>query len=144
VARRTVGGGGTLILDSDGLVKLSSGDDKARGFLAIARERGARVIVSAVTLAEVLRGGPRDAPVYRVLSRIVVHPVSPELGRLAGELLGSTGIAGHRCAIDAVVAATALTLPRPVVLVTSDPRDLTTLVEEPDRPKDERVVVVTV
>ena len=144
MARRTVGHGGTLILDSDGLVKLSSGDDRARGFLMSARERGARVIVSAITLAEVLRGGPCDAPVHHVLSRIAVHPVSPELGRLAGELLGSTGLAGHRCAIDAVVAATALTLPRPVVLLTSDPHDLSTLVDEPDRPKGERVAVVHV
>jgi predicted nucleic acid-binding protein len=132
------------VLDSVGLVKLSSGDDKARAFLASARERGARVIVSAITLTEVLRGGPRDAPVHRVLSRVVVQPVSPELGRLAGELLGASGLSGHRCAMDAVVAATALTLPRPVVLLTSDPDDLGTLVDEPDRPKDQRVAVVHV
>jgi hypothetical protein len=42
-----------------------------------------------MTLTEVLRGGPRDAAVHRVLFRITVVPVSPELGRHAGELLGS-------------------------------------------------------
>ncbi|MFC7763418.1 hypothetical protein ACFQY4_39235 [Catellatospora bangladeshensis] len=42
------------------------------------------------------------------------------------------------------MAATALALPRPVVLLTSDPDDLTRLVEEPERPKDQRVVVVHV
>jgi hypothetical protein len=33
---------------------------------------------------------------------------------------------------------------RPVVLLTSDPDDLTRLVEEPGRPKDQRVVVIHV
>jgi predicted nucleic acid-binding protein len=80
--------------------------------------------------------------VHHVLSRIVVVPVTPELGRAAGELLGATGMSGHRCAIDAMVAATALGLARPVVLLTSDPDDLTRLVDEPDRAKDQRVAVM--
>jgi hypothetical protein len=102
------------------------------------------VIVSAITLTEVLRGDPRDVPVHRVLSRITVQPVSAELARRAGELLGTTGLSGHRCAIDAVVAATVLDLPRPVILLTSDPDDLSRLVEEPGRPKDQRVAVIHV
>jgi predicted nucleic acid-binding protein len=142
VARRALAVGGSLLLDSDGLVKLASGDPKSRAFLESARERGARVVVSAITLTEVLRGGPRDAPVHRVLSRIIVQPVSAELGRRAGELLGTTGLSGHRCAIDAVVAAIAMELARPVVLLTSDPDDLNRLVEEPDLPKDQRIAVV--
>jgi predicted nucleic acid-binding protein len=132
------------VLDSDGLIKLAAGDNRARAFLTTARERDASVVVSAITLTEVLRGGPRDAPVHRVLSRIVVLPVSLEIGRQAGELLGATGLAGHRCAIDAVVAAMALELPRPVVLLTSDPDHLATLVEEPGRPKGQRITVVHV
>lgn len=144
MARRSIGTGGALVLDGEGLVKLARGDQKARAFLETACERGARVVISAVTLTEVLRGGPRDAPVHRVLSRITVQPVSAELGRRAGELLGTTGLSGHRCAIDAVVAATALELARPVVLLTSDPDDLSKLVEEPGRPKDQRIAVVHV
>ncbi|GAA3851370.1 hypothetical protein GCM10022243_16400 [Saccharothrix violaceirubra] len=134
--------GGTLVLDSEGLVKIAAGDSRARAYLETARTRGARVVVSAVTLAEVLRGGHRDTAVHRVLSRIVVTPVTPELGRAAGELLGSTGLSGHRCAIDAMVAATALRQGRPVVLLTSDPDDWERLVEEPERAKEQRVVVV--
>lgn len=144
MARRPVGVGGALVLDSEGLVKLPAGDQRARAFAETARERGARVIVSAVTLTEVLRGGPRDAAVHQVLSRIVVQPVSPELARRAGELLGVTGLSGHRYAIDALVAATALELPRPVVLLTSDPDDLTRLTEEPERPKEQRIAVVPI
>jgi predicted nucleic acid-binding protein len=79
-----------------------------------------------------------------VISRITVVPVSAEMARKAGELLGKTGLSGHRCAIDAVVAATALELERPVVLLTSDPDDLARLVEEPERPNTERITVVHV
>jgi predicted nucleic acid-binding protein len=126
------------------LVKLSAGDRRARAYLEAAHERGARVVVSAITLTEVLRGGPRDTQIHRVLARITVQPVSADLGRRAGELLGAAGLSGHRCAIDAVVAATALELARPVVVLTSDPDDLSRLVEEPERPKAERVAVVHV
>jgi predicted nucleic acid-binding protein len=108
----------------------------------VALARHAEVVVSAVTLAEVLRGGSRDAAVHRVLARSTVVPVSRDLGRRAGELLGSVGLSGHRQAIDAVVAATALSLPRPVVLLTSDPDDMSRLVEEPERLKHERIAVV--
>jgi hypothetical protein len=82
--------------------------------------------------------------VHQVLSRVTTLPVTPELARRAGELLGATGLAGHRCAIDSVVAVTAMSMTRPVVLLTSDPDDLSRLVEEPDRPKGQRVVVIHV
>jgi predicted nucleic acid-binding protein len=135
---------GTLALDSEGLSKLAAGDARARGYLQTAISRRARVTVSAITLAEVLRGGARDTKVHRVLSRISVLPVTPEIARHAGELLGETGLSGHRCAIDAVVAATALGLERPVLLLSSDPGDMGTLVEEPGRPRAERITVIPV
>lgn len=144
MARRVTGAGGALLLDSEGLVRFSTGDMRTRALLATAHERRARVVVSAITLTEVLRGGPRDAPVHRVLSRLTVLPVTPELARQAGEILGTTGMSGHRCAIDAVVAATALELTPPVVLLTSDPDDLSKLVDAPERSKQHRVTVIHV
>ena len=144
MAGRRIAVGGALVLDSEGLSKLAAGDARAHAYLDSARARRARVASSAITLTEVLRGGPRDAAVYRVLSRITVVPVTAQIARRAGELLGATGLSGHRCAIDAVVAATALGLERPVVLLTSDPDEMNQLVEEPDRPKAERIVVVHV
>jgi predicted nucleic acid-binding protein len=93
--------------------------------LLLARHRDARVVVSAVTLAEVLRGTPRDAATYRVLTRIAELPVTSEVGRAAGALLGSTGLSG--ATVDAVVAATALRQTGPVLLVTSDPSDMAAL-----------------
>ncbi|MEV0049045.1 PIN domain-containing protein [Saccharopolyspora shandongensis] len=144
MAGRRVAAGGALVLDSEGLSKLATGDGRARAYLETARLRRSKVVVSAIALTEVLRGCARDALVHRVLSRISVVPVTPGLARVAGELLGKTGLSGHRCSIDAVVAATALELARPVVLLTSDPDDLSKLVEESARPKAERVVVVHV
>jgi len=47
-----------------------------------------------------------------------------------------------RVAIDAVVAATALEQERPVVLLTSDPDDLSRLVEVPERPKAQPIAVI--
>lgn len=144
MAGRRVAAGGTLVLDSEGVSKLAAGDPRVRAYLETARTRRARVAVSAITLTEVLRGGARDAAVHRVISRVTVVPVSAEIAREAGELLGKTGLSGHRCAIDSIVAATALGLERPVVLLTSDPDDLARLVEEPERPKTERVTVIHV
>jgi len=144
VAGQRVAVGGTLVLDSEGLSKLAMGDARARAYLDSARTRRAKVAVSAITLTGTLRGGPCDAAVHRVLSRITVVPVTAQIARQAGELLGATGLSGHRCAIDAVVAATALGLERPLVLLTSDLNDMNKLVEEPERPKAERIVVVRV
>jgi predicted nucleic acid-binding protein len=144
VARQRVVDGGTLVLDSEGLAKLAAGDAHAHAYLQSARARRARVAVSAITLTEVVRGGARDAPVHRVLSRVTVLPVTAQIARHAGELLGATGLSGHRCAIDAVVAATALMLERPIVLLTSDPDDMNTLAGEPGRPKPQRITVVRV
>ncbi|MCW2935592.1 MAG: hypothetical protein JWM19_6554 [Actinomycetia bacterium] len=144
MAGQRIAVGGTLVLDSEGLSKLAAGDGRARAYLEGALARRAQVAVSAITLTETLRGGSRDATVHRVLSRITVVPVTAQVARRAGELLGATGLSGHRCAIDAVVAAIALGLERPIVLLTSDPDDLNRLVEEPDRPKAERIVVVHV
>jgi hypothetical protein len=65
-------------------------------------------VTAASTLAEIRRGGPTDAALHRVLNRITFVPVGKDHGRPAGELLGRTGLAGHRCALDALLAAVAL------------------------------------
>jgi predicted nucleic acid-binding protein len=135
---------GTLVLDTDGLVKLAAGDPRARAYLAEARTRRARVTTSAVTLTEVLRGGPRNAAVHRVLGRIAVIPVSAELARRAGDLLVSAGMSSRNHAVDAIVATTALALERPVVLLTSDPEGMARLTNEPGLPQAERITVVGV
>lgn len=138
------GVGGALVLDAEGIVKLASGDLRTRQRFEAAKERRGEVVTAACTLAEVLRGSPRDAALHRVLHRITVVPIDKGHGRAAGELLGRTGLAGHRCALDALLAAVALCQPRPVLLLTSDPADLAKLTEEPGRPRSERIAVIRV
>jgi predicted nucleic acid-binding protein len=104
----------------------------------------AEVVTSAPTLAEVLRGGPRDAPVHRILSRVTVVPIGAEQGRAAGELLGRTGLSGHRCALDALLAVVALAQPRPVIVLTSDTDDMRRLTEEAGLGKAERVEIALI
>lgn len=135
---------GSLVLDAEGLVKLASGDPRATLPFEAARRRGGSVVIAASTLAEVLRGGPRDAPIHRVLDQISVVPIDGRRARTAGELLGRTRLSGHRHALDALLAVVALEQPRPVVLLASDLDDLARLTEEPGRPRGERVAVVRV
>ena len=118
-----------VVLDSDGLSAAAAGSARVRAELILAERLGASVHVSAVTLAETLRGGPRDARVHSLLKSVVQRPVPPELGRAAGELLGRTGRADT---LDAIVAATASGLGQRVRILTSDPRDLRALTAEMD------------
>jgi predicted nucleic acid-binding protein len=133
-----------LVLDSEGPSKLAVGDPRARGYLEAARARRARALVSAITLTEVLRGGSRDVRVHQVLTHATTLAVTPELARRAGERLGATGLSGHRCAVDSLVAVTALEMACPVVLPTSDPDDLNGSLKGRAQPKDQRVVVTHV
>ncbi len=140
--RRRVGG--TLVLDAEGLVELATGNALAVSLARDTYQAGAEIVTSASTLAEVLRGGPKDAPVHRILSNVTVVPIGQQQGRAAGELLGLTGLSGHRCALDALLAVVALAQPRPVVVLTSDTDDLRRLTEEPGRRKAERIEVARI
>jgi predicted nucleic acid-binding protein len=135
---------GSLVLDAEGLVKLATGDPKATYPFEAARRLRGNVVMAATTLTEVLRGGWRDAPVHRILQHVTVVPVDVERARAAGELLGRTGLDGHRCARDALVAVVALAQPSPVIVLTSDVDDMAKLTEDPARRRKERVTVVRV
>ena len=135
---------GALVLDAQGLVKLAAGDPAVRALVQTAHQRYNNVVTAASTLAEVLRGGASDARMHRVLQRVTVASIDKAVGRKAGELLGATGLSGHRCAVDAMLAAVALVQRRPAVLLTSDPDDMARLTEEPNRSKRERIAVIKV
>jgi predicted nucleic acid-binding protein len=142
--RRRPGVGGTLVLDAEGIVKLASGHPLVLSLAQDTYKARAEIVTSAPTLAEVLRGGPRDAPVHRVLGRVTVVPIGEEQGRAAGELLGRTGLSGHSHALDALLAVVALAQPRPVVLLTSDTEDMRRLTEEPGTRRGERIEVARI
>ncbi|WP_322753695.1 hypothetical protein [Frankia sp. Cas3] len=93
-------------------------------------------MTTSIILTEVLRGHRRDAQVHKLLGGLRVDSVTPEIGRLAGELLGSLDMNNT---VDAVVAMTALRAEPPVLVLTSDICDFERLLGE--RP-DIRVVQV--
>jgi predicted nucleic acid-binding protein len=90
-----------------------------------ALELGVDIRIPVVVLAEILRGGPRDAPIFRVRKAVDVVAADEQIGRLAGTLLGRTGGANT---VDALVAAEALTARADVL--TGDPHDLRLLLAE--------------
>jgi predicted nucleic acid-binding protein len=135
---------GALVLDAQGLVKLATGDPAVLALVRTAHQRYDHVVTAASPLAEVLRGGGADARIHRVLQRVTVAAIDRETGRRAGELLGATGLSGHRCTVDAMLAVVALAQPRPALLLTSDPDDLARLTEEPGRSKAERIAVIKI
>ncbi|MGA5408011.1 PIN domain-containing protein [Streptomyces lavendulocolor] len=119
--------GGTLVLDSEGLARAVQRDRTITGWLALARADDLRVITSAATLVEVVHPRINRPALEWTLSRLVVEPVTEPIARHAAGLLADAGLHGHKYAIDAMLAATALAAPGPVTILTSDPEDLTAL-----------------
>jgi predicted nucleic acid-binding protein len=144
VAKLRGGVVGALVLDAEGLAKLASGDLRARARFEGAKRYRGRIVTAASTLTEVIRGAHKDAELHRILKDVEVVAIDEHAGRAAGELLGRTGMSSQRDALDALLAVVAMAQARPVILLTSDPRGLGKLTEEPGRPKHERIAVVTV
>ena len=118
-----------LILDSEAVNALANASSRpaaalrARAILRVAAERKAVVRIPAPVLAEVSRGGARDAAVDRVIaSGLSVVELTRRMGQRAGALLTR-----HRMnsahAVDAFVVATAAVL-GDAMIATHDPDDL--------------------
>lgn len=98
-----------------------------QAWATFAKRSDSVIFASCLTLAEVIDGTARDVGVRRAAKAVRVLDVSSEIGYRAGQLRASAAASRrkHRdLTVDAVVAATALTLPTPVVVLTSDPEDL--------------------
>lgn len=98
--------------------------------LAQARIDGLRVVTSAATLVEARDPRMKQARFDWAVSRLVIEPVTENIARAASRLLAAHRLHGHQHALDAMVAATALTAPAPGILLTSDPEDLAMLCGE--------------
>ncbi|MFJ4875485.1 PIN domain-containing protein [Streptomyces sp. NPDC088745] len=118
---------GNLVLDCQGLSKLVGDDREVTALVRRARDHGARVVTSAMTAVEARNPTVKQPRFDWVLSRIEIEPVTEDTAREASALLAAAGLHGHKYAIDAVLTATALQQPGPVVVLTSDPDDLRTL-----------------
>lgn len=113
-----------VVLDAGALSGAADGQVRVRAELSLAEQLGVEVYVSSVTLTETLRGHRRDARIHAVLAGTDQLPVTPQLGRAAGDLLGRTR---RGDTVDALVAATAEALGGRVRLLTGDPDHLNAL-----------------
>lgn len=118
---------GTLVLDCEGLSKIVLKDRPMMARMAQASIDGLRVVASAATLVEARDPRMDQARFDWAISHLVIEPVTEDVARAASKLLAAYRLHGHRHAIDAMVAATALAADAPIILLTSDPEDLTTL-----------------
>ncbi|MFD6338864.1 type II toxin-antitoxin system VapC family toxin [Streptomyces sp. NPDC060131] len=115
---------GTLVLDREGLSKLVRGTPELTEWLAVSESEDVRVVLSSVTLVEARDPKVNQARFDYAVSRLNIIPPTEAIARHASRLLAAAGLHGHKCALDSIVAATALASPAPVTVLTSDPEDL--------------------
>ncbi|MFI5757402.1 PIN domain-containing protein [Streptomyces sp. NPDC051569] len=114
----------SLVLDFEALSLLLRDDRTMSARIEASRQAGVPVLVSALTIVEAVHGKTDLARLKWVLSRLRVEPVSQEDSSTAVALLQDAGgLHGHKYAIDALVAALALRVPAPVIVLTSDRDD---------------------
>lgn len=118
---------GTLVLDCEGLSQVVRRAPELTGWLLAAEVEDVRVVISSVTLVEARDPKVKQAQFDYALSRVNVIAPTEAIARHAGKLLAEVGLHGHRHALDAIVAATALASPTPVTILTSNPEDLQAL-----------------
>lgn len=128
---------GTVVLDCEGLAKWCAADQRVSAYIREAQDNEFRVVVSALTPIEAFDMRSKNERFRWYLSRLKIGPVTDEISFHAIELLRTAGLHGHKYAIDAVVAATALQSVRPAIILTSDGDDMEKLCG-----KQVRIVVV--
>ncbi|MEU4921803.1 PIN domain-containing protein [Streptomyces parvus] len=114
----------SLVLDSEALSLLLRNDRGMAARIEASRQAGVPVLLSALTIVEAVQAKTDLARLKWLLSRLRVEPVSQEDSLTAVALLRDAGgLHGHKYAIDALVAALALRVPAPVIVLTSDRDD---------------------
>ncbi|MER7832298.1 PIN domain-containing protein [Streptomyces sp. NPDC095602] len=115
---------GVLLLDSEGLSRLIKNDPHVVHLVRKAQERDTLVAISNLTLIEAWHEKVRMDQFRWHVSRLRVLPVTDAVTWRAIDLLRKAGLHGHKYAVDAVVAATALQYAAPRIVVTSDVDDM--------------------
>lgn len=118
-------GASGLVLDAGALRALERLEIAIVIALRTARERGLPIRIPAAALAQVWRGGPRSAPLARLLKQpSTVVAIDERAARQIGELIASVHLPGdqHADVVDAHVALT--TRATKSLVLTSDPSDM--------------------
>ncbi|MEV7865721.1 DNA-binding protein, partial [Streptomyces sp. NPDC088124] len=98
MARRKLSHEGTLVLDSEGLSKLLADGEQVVALIAEARSRGMEVVISSLTIIEVVHARTNMSRLDWVLSGLRVVPVGDEEARAASKLLMDAGLHGQKYA----------------------------------------------
>ncbi|MZE53403.1 PIN domain-containing protein [Streptomyces sp. SID5770] len=117
----------TLVLDSEGLSAWIARDRSVMAVLKVLDGHGAEFVVCANTIVEATHARVNVSRLDWVLSQVKVEPVTEQVAKAAARLLKGAGLHGHKYAVDATVAATALRQPGPVAVLTSDTDDMARL-----------------
>lgn len=108
----------SLVFDSGALVALERNERSMWVRLKAAQLDGDVPLTHAGVLAQVWRGGPRQARLSQALGGIDVRALDERLGRAAGQLLAAVGLA------DVIDAAVVLLASDGDEIVTMDHKDL--------------------
>ena len=122
----------SIMLDAHALSCLATRTPAMLAWGAAARRTGSEMYVSTATLAETTDGSTRDAAVRRIVNGINRENVTESLGYTAGRLRAKAASIRRKprdLTVDAIVAATAMSLRPPVVVITSDSGDLELLLD---------------
>jgi predicted nucleic acid-binding protein len=108
-----------LALDSGALIAAEK-DSRVEAVIRKWLREGATIVIPAVVIAEVVRGGPKDAVVNRLINAVSFTADTTEtIARAAGQRLGR----GTTDTIDAIVVATA-EAHQATDILTTDPNDI--------------------
>lgn len=110
-----------LVLDAGALIAIERRDRTTIARLVRAHENAEPVVTSAAVVAQVIRNRGRQVTLERVLAGIEEEPLDSEAARRVGHLLASSRTS------DVVDAALALLAAPGDEVLTSDPKDLRTL-----------------
>jgi hypothetical protein len=110
-----------IVLDTGALIACQRGSTFVIGLLAAAHQQNVPVRTSAAVVAQVWRGGPRQALLARALTGTTEASLDPAQARTIGVLLGATGVS------DVVDAAVVDIADDGDTIVTGDPTDIVAL-----------------
>lgn len=97
-------------IDTSTLIAYANGDQDVLALIEALSKENVEIYIPTPVLAEALRGGPKDAPVNRVLNKRNLFfeiATTPTAGRRAGALLGAAN-AESSLTMDALIIATAI------------------------------------
>ncbi len=112
-----------IVFDTGGLIALDRGERKIGALLAAAVASGVEAVTSTACVAQAWRDPARQARLARALAGFLECSLDSAAARDCGILLAHAGI------VDVVDAALVLLVENGDTVVTSDPRDITRLLD---------------